>query len=126
MPWITWLIIGGAIAALLLLKRISLVAPNMARACLNQGAKVIDVRTEAEYQEGHVSGALNIPLDRLREEIPRQAPDKHQPLLLHCLSGGRSALGKRMLKHLGYTNVFNLGSYRRAQRIVADANEPPG
>ena len=53
-------------------------------------ALVIDVRTEAEFREQHLPGALNIPLDRLSEEIARHAPDKSKPLLLHCRSGARS------------------------------------
>jgi rhodanese-related sulfurtransferase len=61
----TWIIIGGAIAAFLVLKRLTLVRPEVARDCLKRGAKVIDVRSESEFQEKHLTGALNIPLDRL-------------------------------------------------------------
>ena len=117
MDWHTWIIIGGAVAAFLVLKRLTLLRPETARDWLNKGARVIDVRTEREFQERHVPGAANIPLNRWREEIVRFAPSKEQPLLLHCLSGGRSGMGTAMLKKMGYRNVFNLGSYGRAEKI---------
>ena len=49
----------------------------------------------------------------------RRLADKNQILMLHCLSGGRSEIAKRILKGSGYTQVFNLGPYGRAGRIVS-------
>jgi phage shock protein E len=118
MNLVTWIAVVGAVAAFLLLKRLSLVTPAAAHEWLNKGAKVLDVRSEGEFQEKHLPGAMNIPLNRLRDEIARLAPSKEQPLLLHCLSGGRSGMGTAMLKKMGYRNVFNLGSYRRAEKIL--------
>jgi len=118
MNWVTGLIIGGAVAAFLVLKRLALVRPEVARDCLKKGARVIDVRSEPEFQEKHLPAAINIPLSRLSEEITRYAPDKEQPVLLHCLSGGRSGIGKGILKRMGYHNAFNLGSYGRAEKIL--------
>ena len=115
----TWMILGAAIVAFLIYKRLTLMRPDAARDWLNKGAKVIDVRSEGEFQERHLPGVVNIPLDRLRDEIARFAPNKDQPLLLHCLSGGRSGKGTAMLKEMGYRNVFNLGSYERAEKILA-------
>ena len=103
----------------LLLKRLSLVSPATARECLKQGALVIDVRTREEFQERHLPAAVNLPLGQLRDGIARCAPDREQRLLLHCLSGTRSGVARAMLKKMGYRNVFNLGSYGRAQRILA-------
>ena len=119
MNWLTWIIIGGAVIGFLVLKRLDLVRPEIARAYLKRGAKVIDVRSEAEFQEKHLPGAVNIPLNRLRDDIGRLAPEKDQAILLHCLSGGRSGIGKSILKKMGYRNAFNLGSYGRAARILA-------
>ena len=98
MNLLTWIAVVGAVAAFLLLKRLTLVTPAAAREWLNKGAKVLDVRSEGEYQEKHLPGAVDIPLNRLRDEITRFAPDKEQPLLLHCLSGGRSGMGTAMLR----------------------------
>ena len=121
----TWIVFAGAVAAFLLLRRLCLVAPAAAREWLSQGALVIDVRSEGEFQERHLPGVINIPLGQLAHDIARHAPDKERPLLLHCLSGGRSGLGQGVLKRLGYRHVFNLGSYGRAQRIVGAPNEQP-
>jgi phage shock protein E len=119
----TWIILAVAIAAFLLYKRLTQLRPDAARDWLNKGAKVIDVRGEGEFQEKHLPGAVNIPLNRLRDEIARLAPNKEQPLLLHCLSGARSGMGAAMLKKMGYRNVFNLGSYGRAEKILASQTQ---
>lgn len=113
-----WILIGAAFALILLLKRMSLASPRTAREWLEKGAKVIDVRGKDEYHERHIPGAVNIPLHRLGDEIGECAPNKDQWLLLHCLSGGRSAIGKATLKKMGYCHVSNLGSYGRAARIL--------
>jgi phage shock protein E len=123
MDSVTWFVIGGAIAAFLLLKRLTLVTQATAREWLSKGALVIDVRSEGEFQERHLPGAINIPLGQLREEIARRAPDKDQPLLLHCLSGARSSMGKGMLRRMGYSNVFNLGSYGRAEKLLVGVTQ---
>jgi rhodanese-related sulfurtransferase len=57
-------------------------------------------------------------LGELRESLPRRVKDKNQVLLLHCLSGGRSGIARGQARSLGYSNVFNLGSYARAEKIV--------
>ena len=118
MDWTVYVVTGGVLIAFFLAKQLSLVRVKAAQKWLKQGAKVIDVRSESDNQERHLPGAVNLPLDRLRYEIGRHAPDKEQPLLLHCLSGGRSGIGKGRLKRMGYRQVFNLGSYGRAARIL--------
>jgi phage shock protein E len=123
MNLVTWIVIAGAVVAFLLLKRLSLVTPAAAREWLNQGALVIDVRSEGEFQERHLPGAINLPLGRLGDEIARRAPDKERALLLHCLSGTRSGMAKARLKQLGYRHVFNLGSYGRAEKIIGAHGE---
>jgi len=116
----TWIFIGTVIAAFLIFKQVNAVKPETAREWLKKGATVIDVRSEGEFQEKHLPGTINIPLDRLGDEIARVAPNKEQPLLLHCLSGSRSAAGEATLKKMGYRNVFNLGSYGRAEKILSE------
>src|ERR1017187_7937262 len=114
----TWIFIGTVIAAFLIFRQVNAVKPETAREWLKKGATVIDVRSEAEFQEKHLPGTINIPLDRLGDEIARVAPNKEQPLLLHCLSGTRSGAGEATLKKMGYRNVFNLGSYSRAEEVL--------
>ena len=116
----TWIFVGTVIAAFLIFKQVNAVKPETAREWLKKGATVIDVRSEVEFQEKHLPGTINIPLDRLGDEIARVAPNKVQPLLLHCLSGSRSAAGEAALKKMGYRNVLNLGSYGRAEKILSE------
>ena len=118
MDWMTIGVMGAAIALIFLFKQIGLIRPEAARALLQQGATVIDVRTPAEYASGHLPRVPNIPLNELGQRIEKKVPDKNAAVLLHCLSGTRSGLGKRELRRLGYTNVHNLGSYARARKIV--------
>jgi phage shock protein E len=119
-----WVIIVGAIAAFLLLQRLGRVTPATAQEWLNKGALVIDVRSPEEFQERSLPGVINIPLGQLGEEIGRHAPDKAQPLLLHCRSGNRSGMGTSTLKKMGYQHVFNLGSYGQAEAILRGRPEP--
>jgi len=73
-------------------------------------ALVLDVRNTGEYEEGHIAGSLNIPLDELRfrlEEIPRNVR-----IHVHCRSGFRSHLALRILKGNGFDDVVNVtGAY---------------
>lgn len=108
----------------LVLKQLGQLGKARARSLLQQGAKVVDVRSGQEFASGHLPNALNIPLDELQSRIAQQVPNKEQALLLHCVSGVRSGMGTRLLKRMGYTKVFNLGSYGRAERIVRQLQEP--
>jgi len=120
MDWRILIIVALVVVAFFALKRMSLVTADLARKYLAAGALVIDVRSAGEFTSGHVANALNIPLGELRERVPQIAKDKNQVLLVHCLSGGRSAIARQRLKRMGYANVFNLGSLRRANQIVND------
>ena len=94
----------------------------IARDYLKNGALVIDVRTAGEFQAGHLTNAINIPLNELKETLPRQVSDKGKVLLLHCQSGRRSGQAETQLRTMGYTNAFNLGSYGRAEGILKQLN----
>lgn len=118
MDWTVWLVAVSVVVAFLVIKRLGLVGERAAREMLQRGAEIIDVRGEAEFRAGHIPGAINIPLGELRTSIRRFVPDPTTPLLLHCLSGGRSAIGRRILRSQGYPNAHNLGSFSRAAKIV--------
>ena len=72
------------------------------------GAVPLDVRAKEEYNEVHIPGSRNIPLNVL-ETVEDQIPNKSTPVFLHCLSGGRSRPAVRLLKLWGYANVTDLG-----------------
>lgn len=77
---------------------------------------LIDVRTLEEYEVGHLSGALLIPYETVREQIPVVAPDKSVQLYLYCHSGNRASRALATLEKMGYTHVINLGGIARASQ----------
>ncbi len=81
---------------------------------------LIDVRTPAEFAEGHVEGAVNLPLDTITSSIAGVAPDKETPIGLYCRSGRRSADAGQKLQALGYTQVRNLGSLDDARKSASE------
>ena len=75
-----------------------------------QGACIIDVREEREFNAGHLKGAVNIPLSRFRERM-NEVP-KDVPVYLHCRTSQRSYYALCELLGNGYTNVYNIsGSF---------------
>ena len=70
---------------------------------------ILDVRTEAEFAEKRIPGAINIPNETIgSDEIPA-LPDKHQLILVYCRSGNRSKQASKKLAALGYTNIVEFG-----------------
>lgn len=77
-----------------------------------KGAKLLDVRTADEYRGGHISGSINIPVDRI-QRIEKTVKNKTTPLFVHCYSGSRSRQAFSHLKRMGYTSVKNIGGISR-------------
>jgi rhodanese-related sulfurtransferase len=90
-----------------------------ARELIDSGAVIIDVRTGGEYRHSHVESSINVPLHDIRNRIGEVVRDKNTVILLYCRSGNRSFTAKRILKKLGYKNVYNLGSLGRAKGLAA-------
>lgn len=120
--WTPLLIFAGVVIGFILLKRSGQISAREALAHLRNGALVIDVRSPGEFGSGHLSAAINLPLDEIGTALPGRVKDKNRVLLLHCQSGMRSGLARNRLKNLGYVNVFNLGSLARARKIVESTN----
>lgn len=74
-----------------------------------EGYIVLDVRTQEEYDEGHIPGAIQISHDEIEEKAEGMLPDKDQLLLVYCRSGRRSKLAAGALVELGYTNIKEFG-----------------
>lgn len=69
---------------------------------------IIDVRSRREFSEGHINGAINIPLPELNKNINRYVASKNKNILVYCQKGSRSKRAVQILDDMGYTNVFNL------------------
>ena len=70
---------------------------------------IIDVRTESEYQQGHIKNAINIPNESIDESVSEILTDKDQLLLVYCRSGNRSKKASEKLAKLGYSNIYEFG-----------------
>ncbi len=75
---------------------------------IKAGAKIIDVRSAAEFSAGHYEGAVNISLDSLSGKMGKLGK-KDAPYVLYCASGARSSAAVIMLRKNGFTNVVNAG-----------------
>ena len=80
---------------------------------MKKGAKIIDVRTPAEFAGGHVEGSVNIPLGDIQNHIVKLKRD-NKPVITCCRSGARSGRAKTMLKNAGI-EVYNGGSWGQVQ-----------
>ncbi|MGI6176674.1 MAG: rhodanese-like domain-containing protein [Christensenellales bacterium] len=70
---------------------------------------LLDVRTEAEYNVGHIPNAILIPNETITDEMPALLPDLDAEILIYCRSGNRSAQAAKKLIAIGYTNVYDFG-----------------
>lgn len=70
---------------------------------------LVDVRTQAEFDEKHIEGAILIPNDTIDTDMPSQLSDKEAVILVYCRSGARSRQASEKLAAMGYTNVYNFG-----------------
>jgi rhodanese-related sulfurtransferase len=73
------------------------------------GYIIIDARTQSEYDQGHIPGAILIPEYEIASRAKNELPDKNQLILVYCRSGRRSKIAAAELVKLGYTNVKEFG-----------------
>ena len=73
------------------------------------GYIILDTRTQEEYDEGHIPGAILIPYDEIAEKADAMLTDRNQLLLVYCRSGRRSKIAAQTLVELGYTNIREFG-----------------
>ena len=74
-----------------------------------EGYIILDVRTQEEYDQGHIPGAIQIPHEEIPEKAEDVLTDKDQLILVYCRSGRRSKLAAEALVELGYTNIKEFG-----------------
>jgi len=76
---------------------------------ISNGAVILDVRTKAEYQSGHLRNSINIPVANLSQNLKKL--NKNKPIITCCASGSRSASAMSFLKSNGFEEVYNGGSW---------------
>ena len=114
LDYLIYLIPVAAIGFLLWTRRSASAAD--AKALVDQGAQIVDVRTKAEFRSARHPKAVNIPLDELDQRATELDPKR--PVLLCCASGSRSAMGVSILKRKGFAEVKNLGAWQRLHSLA--------
>lgn len=74
-----------------------------------EGYILLDVRTQEEYDQGHIPGAIVVPDTEIEARAEEVLPDKDQLILVYCRSGRRSKNAAQILVELGYTNIKEFG-----------------
>jgi rhodanese-related sulfurtransferase len=102
-----------------------------ARELIGQGALILDVRDAPEVEKtGKVQGAVHVSRGMLEFRADPESPyhdktfDRAKPVIVYCASGGRSALSGKTLKELGYSEVYNLGSFKDWAESGGDIDHP--
>lgn len=80
-----------------------------AREKMEAGALMVDVRTQEEYDKGHIAGSIRIEEDQISEQLPAVCPDRTREIIFYCVSGKRSQQALETARSLGYKYVYNLG-----------------
>ena len=83
----------------------------------NEGAVILDVRTPGEFKEGHIKGAVNVPVDQLRNSL-LELKNKNKTVITCCRSGARSAIATNMLTNAGIS-AFNGGAWHSLSKKIA-------
>jgi rhodanese-related sulfurtransferase len=84
------------------------------QALIANGAKIVDVRTPAEYKDGHLNGSINLPLQTLRSQMNKLKKD--EVIITCCRSGSRSGMARRQLQAAGFTQVYNGGPWNSIKK----------
>ena len=66
---------------------------------------LIDVRTQKEWDDGHIKGAIHLPLKDFKENLAQIVTDKIQPVVIYCSAGGRAIAAAKYMNNLGYHAV---------------------
>ena len=101
-----WVAVAGLMLAVFVVQAR---AEPGAKEAMKAGARLVDVRTAGEFSEGHLKGAVNIPVDELAKRMAEIGP-KDAPVVVYCRSGKRSARAKQMLLDAGFKLVHDLGA----------------
>lgn len=88
-------------------KKFGALSPLLAVAKMNENQTIIiDVREPPEFVTSHIESAINMPLSKLKEELPKLEEHKKAPVLIACQTGTRSATAGKLLTKAGFEQVF--------------------
>lgn len=87
------------------------ISPQEAKNMMDENDSIIilDVRTQEEFDEGHLEGAVLVPDNEINQKAEEILLDKDVTIIVYCRSGRRSALASESLTKLGYSNIYDMG-----------------
>lgn len=89
------------------------ISSEEAKAMMDQGGVIVlDVRTQQEFDEGHIQDAVLLPNDQILENAESVLTDKEATILVYCRSGNRSAQASKDLSTMGYVKVYDFGGIK--------------
>ena len=107
-----YVLIGVAIFYFVVFPRLGKISSEKARELVGGGAILVDVRTKAEWNNGHINGARHVPLDTIGSAAEALKAEG-KAVVVYCASGMRSGAAKRMLKAAGISEVYDVGAMSR-------------
>ncbi len=90
---------------------------NVIKSIKEKKGTLLDVRSVMEFKENHIPGAINITLDTIEANINKIA-EMQKPIVVYCLSGGRSAIATGILQQNGLQEVYNGGGIFSLNNII--------
>ena len=110
-----WMLVTALIVILVLLAQNLMlgskggVEPQEATAMINhRDGVIVDVRPMADFSQGHIISAINIPINGFKNQIEQLNKHKGKPIIISCRSGAQSVQACRQLKNAGFEQVYNL------------------
>ena len=90
---------------------------NVIKSIQEKKGTLLDVRSVMEFEENHIPGAINIPLDTVEANI-KQIAALPKPIVVYCLSGGRSGIATGILQQNGIADSYNGGGIFSLNNII--------
>jgi rhodanese-related sulfurtransferase len=90
---------------------------NVIKSIKEKKGTLLDVRSVMEFEENHITGAINIPLDSIESKI-KEIASMQKPIVVYCLSGGRSGIAAGILQQNGMEDVYNGGGIFSLNNII--------
>jgi rhodanese-related sulfurtransferase len=92
---------------------------NVIKLIKEKKGTLLDVRSPMEFEENHIPGAINIPLDIVVSNM-KQISELQKPIVVYCLSGGRSLMATGILQQNGIQDIYNGGGIFSLNNIISN------
>ena len=90
---------------------------NIIQSIKEKKGTLLDVRSPMEFEENHILGAINVPLDTIESNV-QKISEMQKPIEVYCLSGGRSSIATGILQQNGIQDIFNGGGIFTLKDII--------